>query len=60
MCVYAAPGAAGSLHENEWRAAAQAERPAGAADEHRGEEGRHGGRPEGENQRDRTTQSAAE
>lgn len=52
-CVRAAPGAAGPLHENECRAATQAECAAGSAEEHRGEEGRHGGRPEREKQRDR-------
>lgn len=56
----AAPGAAGPLHEDERRAAAQAERAAGSAEEHGGEEGRRGGRSEGEIQRDREPPDATE
>lgn len=59
VCTLTAPGAAGALHEDERRAATQAECAAGPAEEHGGEEGRHGGRPEGEKQRDRESAGAA-
>lgn len=59
VCVCVASGAAGALYENECRVATQAECFAGPAEEHRGEEGRHGGRPEGEKQRNRKPPSTA-
>lgn len=43
LCMPTAPGAVGALHEDECRAATQAECSAGPAKEHCGEEGRHGG-----------------
>lgn len=57
--VRAAPGAVGPLHEDERRAASQAERAADSAEGRCGEEDRHGGRPEGEMQSDRKPPSAA-
>lgn len=62
VCVHccAAPGAVGPFHEDECRAAPQAERDADAAEEHRGEEGRRGDRPEGEEQRDREAPNTAQ
>lgn len=56
---FVAPGAVGAFHENEHGAAPQAGRRAGPAEDLRGEEGRHGGRPEGENQDHPTPDRAA-
>ncbi len=58
-CVCAAPGAFRALHEDERRAATQAGRAPGPAEEYRGEKGRHGGRPEGEKQGDRKSPRTA-
>lgn len=56
VCVCSAPGAAGPANEDKRRAQTQAEHHADSAEERSGEEGRHGGRPVRETERDRAPQ----
>lgn len=60
MCVCcSAPGAAGTANEDKRGAQTQAEHHTDSAEERSGEEGRHGGRPVRETERDRAPELTA-